>query len=109
MSRETQIVKGILEGCILKIVEKDEVYGYKAVETLNEYGFEVNEATVYPILTRLQKKGLLSVEKKPSPYGPARKYYYLTKLGKESLNEFKESWKKMKRIVKKVMEVDDDD
>ncbi|MCL5072542.1 MAG: PadR family transcriptional regulator [Actinobacteria bacterium] len=54
MENDTQIVKGILEGCILKITKNEEIYGYKAVEKLNTLGFEVNEATVYPILTRLQ-------------------------------------------------------
>ncbi len=77
MNNDTQIVKGILEGCILKIIEQEEMYGYKTVERLNNIGFEINEATVYQILTRLQNKGLLDIDKRPSPFGPTRKYYSL--------------------------------
>jgi PadR family transcriptional regulator PadR len=106
MNNDTQIMKGILEGCILKIAEKEEIYGYKMVELLNEYGFEVNEATVYPILTRLQNKGLLDIEKRPSPLGPMRKYYFLTEEGKENFNEFNETWRRIKSIVNKVLEGD---
>lgn len=103
MENDTQIVKGILEGCILKIAENEEIYGYKAVEKLNILGFEVNEATVYPILTRLQNKGSLKIDKRPSPYGPMRKYYTLTKIGEESLDEFEKTWEKIKKIVTKIM------
>ena len=103
MNNDTQIMKGILEGCILKIAEKEEIYGYKMVELLNKFGFEVNEATVYPILTRLQNKGILDVEKRPSPLGPMRKYYFLTDLGKESLNEFQDNWSRIKSVVNKVL------
>jgi PadR family transcriptional regulator PadR len=104
MNNDTQIVKGILEGCILKILEKEEMYGYKTVELLNIFGFEVNEATVYPILARLQNKGLLKIDKRPSPYGPARKYYSLTNEGKANLNDFHDTWDRIKNIVNKIME-----
>ena len=104
LDNDTQIVKGILEGCILKILEDEEIYGYKAVEKLNILGFEVNEATVYPILTRLQNKGYLKINKRPSPYGPIRKYYSLTGSGEESLNEFEKTWERIKKIVTKIME-----
>lgn len=104
MSIETQILKGLLEGCLLKIIEKEEIYGYKAVERLNEIGFDVNEATVYPILTRLTNKGILRVEKRPSPYGPDRKYYFITDLGEESLQEFDTTWQHIQSVVNKVMD-----
>jgi len=109
MNNDTQIVKGILEGCILKIVENEEIYGYKAVEELNILGFEVNEATVYPILTRLQNKEYLKIDRRPSPYGPMRKYYSLTEAGKKSLQEFKDTWDRIKNIVNKVMKGDEND
>ena len=109
MNNETQIVKGILEGCIIKIMERGEMYGYKTVELLNQYGFEVNEATVYPILTRLQNKGILETEQRPSPLGPARKYYSLTEEGKKSLKEFQEIWLRIQYIVNYVMEGDKND
>lgn len=109
MNNDTQIIKGILEGCILKILEQEEMYGYKTVEMLSDVGFDVNEATVYPILARLQNKGLLKIDKRPSPYGPTRKYYSLTNEGKESLNDFQDTWDRIKNIVNKIMEDDKND
>ncbi len=109
MNNDTQIVKGILEGCILKIMSTEELYGYKTVERLNEIGFETNEATVYPILTRLENKGLLKTEKRPSPLGPARKYYFLTQQGQINLEDFQETWHRISTIVNQVMEVNNHD
>jgi len=109
VNNDTQIVKGILEGCILRIIEQEEMYGYKTVEVLNKFGFEVNEATVYPILTRLQNKNILEIEKRPSPVGPPRKYYSLTNEGKESLKDFQETWIRIQSIVNRVMEGDKND
>lgn len=105
MANDTQMVKGILEGCILKIISDEELYGYKTVERLNEIGFDVNEATVYPILTRLENKGYLNVEKRPSPLGPMRKYYFLTGEGRKNLEEFQENWQRFSNIVNRIMEV----
>lgn len=109
MHNDTQIVKGILEGCILKIISNEELYGYKIVEKLNSIGFEANEATVYPILARLQNKGLLKVDKRPSPLGPPRKYYFITKVGTENLQEFQETWARIMTIVNNVMKDGNDD
>jgi PadR family transcriptional regulator PadR len=109
MANDTQMVKGILEGCILKIISEEELYGYKTVERLNEIGFEVNEATVYPILTRLENKGHLKVEKRPSSLGPMRKYYFVTREGQANLQEFQETWLRMMKMVNEVMEVNDHD
>ena len=109
MNDDTQIVKGILEGCILKFIELEEMYGYNTVEKLNSIGFDVNEATVYPILSRLQNKGLLDIDKRPSPLGPTRKYYSLTEGGKESLKDFKETWNRIKNIVNSIMEGENND
>ena len=104
MKTETQIVKGILEGCILKIISTEEIYGYKTVEKLNKIGFNVNEATVYPILARLQHKGFLNAEKRPSPLGPARKYYSLTQTGEDGLKDFQAIWQRISTSVNRIME-----
>ena len=87
MSNSTQMLKGLLEGCILKIVSQNETYGYDICERLNTFGFEhINEGIVYPILTRLEKKKLIYSVKKDSPFGPKRKYFYLTDQGTEFYN-----------------------
>ena len=103
MANTTQILKGLLEGCILEIVNKKETYGYEICETLIELGFEeITEGSVYPILIRLEKKSLIHSVMKESPFGPMRKYYFLTKLGGLELQEFIDSWKKIKRNIDNV-------
>jgi PadR family transcriptional regulator PadR len=109
VNNDTQIMKGILEGCLLKIIEREEMYGYAAVEKLNQLGFSVNEATVYPILSRLQTRGLLHVNNRPSPFGPRRKYYSLTQEGLEYLNGFRQTWDKIRAIADTILEVDSND
>ncbi|MBV1821756.1 PadR family transcriptional regulator [Coprococcus sp. MSK.21.13] len=105
MARSTQMLKGILEGCILKIISKNETYGYEICEKLIEFGFkEVTEGSVYPILIRLEKKRLIYSIMKPSSLGPMRKYYYLTDEGKNELSEFINSWYKIKENVENVLE-----
>ena len=100
MCGNAQMLKGLLVGCILKIVSKKETYGYELCEKLKEYNFEeISEKTVYPILTRLENKGFLLSAKKDSPYGPKRKYYHITEEGKEALEGFVRSWNKMKSNI----------
>lgn len=104
MAQETQMLKGILQGCTLAILSGKELYGYKIVETLKDYGFEdIHEATVYPILTRLNKQGLLAFEKRPSELGPPRKYYSLTEQGKEELQLFNDCWLDISKKVDKIL------
>lgn len=103
---DTQLLKGILEGSILGILSKEETYGYKIVEILVKSGFDVNEATVYPILIRLQKQGFLHIERRPSQLGPDRKYYSLTPAGHKYLATFIAAWQMIKVNVDKVLEVD---
>lgn len=97
---KSQMMKGILEGCILKIIDKSETYGYEIVEQLQQYGFtDVKEGTLYPLLLRLEKKGLIAATFKPSPLGPKRKYYNLTEDGKEYVADFYEVWDEVRQTV----------
>lgn len=91
---KSQLMKGILKGCILKIIEQSETYGYEIVTQLQENGFtEVREGTLYPLLLRLEKKKLITATYEPSPLGPSRKYYALTPDGDQYLRSFLTSWK----------------
>ena len=103
MAKDTQMLKGILQGCVLAIFARGENYGYRVVELLQQSGLQnIQEASVYPLLTRLEKKGLLSFEKKAAGNGPPRKYYKLTTLGSIFLQEFYTSWSDMTHVVKQV-------
>ncbi|MCI1964915.1 MAG: PadR family transcriptional regulator [Oscillospiraceae bacterium] len=104
-NNNSQLLKGCLEGCVLKIIEiKGEIYGYDILKTLKENGFTtMTEGTLYPLYNRLQKKGMISAVMKKSALGPARKYYSLTADGREMLNRFCESWNHMSTIVNQIL------
>ena len=104
MADDTQMMKGILEGCILALLKKEPGHGYRVVERLSAFGFDAAEATVYPILSRLEKRGDLAYRKEPSSLGPPRKVYSLTDFGERSLAAFEASWAETSRIVGHVLE-----
>lgn len=75
----SQMLKGILQGCLLILLARKEQYGYAISESLNLFGFEnVPKGTIYPLLMTMEKKGLLTSHMRPSPDGPSRKYYAIT-------------------------------
>lgn len=87
---DTQLMKGILQGCVLGIISEGETYGYEILTELDNKGFhELGEGTLYPILTRLEKSEFIICRKEKSPLGPIRKYYSITVLGMKWLEEFK--------------------
>jgi PadR family transcriptional regulator, regulatory protein PadR len=104
VANSTQILKGLLEGCILKIIDSNETYGYEVCEKLLQYGFkEITEGSVYPILIRLEKKHLIYSVMKPSPLGPMRKYYYLEDAGGHELKGFITAWSEIKQNIENVL------
>lgn len=87
------MLKGALEGCVLEIIGCGKTYGYEITRQLRTLGFtDVVEGTVYTILLRLEKNQLVRIEKKPSEMGPPRKFYTLTKSGREELKQFWVKW-----------------
>ncbi len=100
----TQMLKGIIDGCILAIIEEGEVYGYELAAKLDTYGFEsFSEGTIYPILIRLQKDKLIQSTLKKSTAGPKRKYYSLTDAGAEELVRFKKRWLDLSTAVNQIL------
>ncbi|MFD2760103.1 PadR family transcriptional regulator [Lentibacillus juripiscarius] len=105
MSLRSQLLKGILEGCILSIINQQPTYGYELSVKLQEFGLDdVSEGSIYPILLRLQKEGLIQGEMKKSETGPKRKYYYLTDEGHEALEQFIHHWTTIKQPVDNIIE-----
>ena len=89
----TEMLKGTLEGCVLRIIDAEETYGYAITRRLYGLGFaEVTEGTVYTILLRLEKRGLVDVSKRPSELGPPRKFYALNDAGRRELAAFWAKW-----------------
>ena len=104
MSIRSQLLKGILEGCILALLDRQVVYGYELSVKLQSYGLFVSEGSIYPILLRVQKEQLITGEMKKSPAGPNRKYYYLTKEGAKALVDFKANWETIKSPVDRLLD-----
>ena len=89
----TEMLKGVLEGCVLEIISRKETYGYEITRRLNALGFtDVVEGTVYTILIRLEKSKLVDITKKPSDMGPPRKFFVLNDAGREELQKFWKKW-----------------
>lgn len=108
MYDRTQLMKGTLEGCILKIISLEATYGYEIVTKLTQHGFsEVKEGTIYPLLVRLERKGLIDSEFRPSAFGPSRKYYRLTGEGKALLAEFTACWRETSGAVNCILEMEE--
>lgn len=89
----TEMLKGTLEGIVLAIVSARPAYGYEITARLREMGFsDIAEGTVYALLVRFERKGLVDVEKTPSEKGPPRKVYTLNASGRRYLEEFWTTW-----------------
>ncbi|MCH5462749.1 PadR family transcriptional regulator [Lactobacillus sp. LC28-10] len=89
----TELLKGALEGIVLQRISQGETYGYEITNYLVDLGFEdIVEGTVYTVLLRLEKKGLLTVERRKSEMGPPRKFYSLNEAGQAYLSEFWQKW-----------------
>lgn len=105
----TQILKGVLEGCILKTIQKKTVYGYEMITLLSEYGLNmVSEGSIYPILLKLQKQHLIIGEMRSSSAGPKRKYYSLTQAGEAYLQQFERQWSMIATGVNNIMKMENE-
>jgi PadR family transcriptional regulator, regulatory protein PadR len=100
VSLKSQLLKGILEGCILAVINESPTYGYELFVKLSQRGMDtVSEGSIYPVLLRLQKEGLIQGEMKKSASGPNRKYYTLTAAGENALEQFSTEWAKLSNSV----------
>ncbi len=104
----TQVRKGLLELSILNSLRSGRQYGYDIVKALQATGgLVIAEGTIYPILSRFRREGLVEATIEPSPDGPARRYYTLTPAGVELLEEMNARWDRTKRAVDATMKTRD--
>ena len=94
--------KGLLEYCILSIISRSEAYASDILETLKNAELLVVEGTLYPLLTRMKNKGLLSYRWQESTGGPPRKYYTLTPEGEQLLAQLNEEWQSICQAVNQI-------
>ena len=105
-----QLLKGVLDGCVLKLISRQEIYGYDLIKGLQDEGFsEIKGGTIYPLLQKLEKNMFIVGKSKPSAEGPNRKYFTITDEGLKELEEFKIQWESLTDIVKTVFEGDEND
>lgn len=93
---DVQLKKGLLEVCVLKVLNKEPSYGYKIIGDISGY-IEVSESTLYPILKRLEISKCLTTFTREYN-GRLRKYYMITDIGKERIELFKHEWEQIKKI-----------
>jgi len=102
------MLKGLLEGSLLALIAKGEIYGYEIIEKLKNHHFiVVSEGSIYPVLMRLQKNNYVTTVIRASPNGPKRKYYSITKEGEEELERFKQHWSQLSLGVSSLLEEGD--
>jgi len=94
----TQLKKGVLELVVLSKMEEKDRYGYDIYQEISHHMI-ISESTIYPILRKIVKEGLCETYLKESSEGPPRKYFRLTKKGKEKLLFLRQDWLKFQRVV----------
>ncbi|RLL43681.1 PadR family transcriptional regulator [Oceanobacillus piezotolerans] len=97
-----QFKKGVLELCVLVLLEKQDRYGYELVQNISDQ-IDISEGSVYPLLRRLTKEGYFTTYLKESTEGPPRKYYALTADGRTYLYALLEEWKVFSNGVNQII------
>ncbi|MBD5232789.1 MAG: PadR family transcriptional regulator [Bacteroidales bacterium] len=96
---KSQMRKGMLEFCVLLLLNDSDAYASEIITEMKEAQLIVMEGTLYPLLTRLKNDGLLSYRWEESPSGPPRKYYSITPLGQQFLDQLRASWDEINLTV----------
>lgn len=98
-----QFKKGVLNLCVLALVERQDMYGYELVQSISNQ-IEISEGSVYPLLRRLTSEGYFTTYLKESSEGPPRKYYQITELGKQNLKVLRDEWQSFSTGVNELID-----
>jgi len=101
-SKLSPLRKGLLEFLILDIVSAGDVYVADILERLRRTDFATREGTLYPLLSRMRREGLLDYDWRESAAGPPRKYYRLTGSGTDHLAEFRAYWATLTALIEEL-------
>lgn len=106
--RRSQLLRGVLDLCLLALIGERPRYGYEFVEALTESGLDlVSEGSIYPLLARMERAGLVDSYRAPSAAGGApRKYYRLTEAGAAELAAGRATWSTFTVAVSKTLRED---
>ena len=104
-----QMRKGTLQYCVLALLADEERYGFDLVRSLAETdGMVTSEGTIYPLLSRLRRDGLVATTWRESPSGPPRRYYQLTSDGRQALDAFAKEWASFRDAVDHFLDAGED-
>lgn len=104
MNIKTQMIKGFLDGFVLKVLENESLYTGDIIQRLADYGLtNLSEGTIYPLLLRLESAKLLESKRINNPLGPSRKVYFITPLGVEELKKIKAFWYEFSEICYRIL------
>lgn len=108
--RGTQLLHGVLDMCLMSIIDEEASYGYEMVKKLRDRGLDLaSEGSIYPLLSRLQKQGMIESYLVQSSEGPARKYYRMSNRGRTSLEQWRNDWTGFRDAVDGVLNGSDHD
>jgi PadR family transcriptional regulator PadR len=100
----SQLRRGVLEHCVLAVLEQEPRYGFELVQLLRDVdGLLTSEGTIYPLLSRMRGDGLVKTEWRESSEGPPRRYYGLTPAGRDALRDFRGQWARFRNSVDRVL------
>jgi PadR family transcriptional regulator, regulatory protein PadR len=100
----SQLRRGALEYCVLALLRDGERYGFELVRTLGDVdGLVTSEGTIYPLLSRLRREGLVETTWRESASGPPRRYYQLTDTGHRALAHFTDEWTRFRNAVDQLL------
>ena len=99
---QVQLKKGVLDLCVLALLSRHDSYAYEIANRLAE-GIDMGEGTIYPLMRRMQSDGLVDTYLVESSSGPPRKYYRLTKAGKDSFTAQKSEWAAFTQAVQAIL------
>lgn len=105
--RESLLMRGVLDMCVLALLDREPVHAYGLVQALQTYGFtNASYGTIYPLVTRLKKQGLVAQQLEVSPAGPARNVLDINDDGRAALQAWSQQWRQTTEIVSSVLTTD---
>ncbi len=105
MEHRSQLLKGVLDMCLLALIAEQPSYGYEMVSKLEARGLDLmSEGSIYPLLSRMQHKDLVEGYYEGSSAGPVRKYYRIRQEGQERLARWREDWVRLSAGVEMVLQ-----
>jgi PadR family transcriptional regulator, regulatory protein PadR len=94
-----ELSRGVVEHCVLALIRDEESYAFEIVRVLGARGLVTSEGTIYPLLARLRRDGLVTTIWRESDAGPPRRYYRITDAGRRVLDTFVADWTRFRDAV----------